>query len=482
MTLKKIFSVMICVIAVTAFGVTAFGTLDVSKKSSLKIQYKYEETAVSGAEFKLYRAAVVSEEGNYSPTDEFKDIPVDYYGINEDGGYKFASTLEGYIIVDDISPTVTGKTGSDGVLRFNGLETGLYVVIGEDCVKGKYTYKAEPFVVCLPAKIDGEWKYDVTALPKSDREEEPGEPKPEPKTTDVKVLKIWDDEYADDDDNGDSRRTVKEIEVELVGKGQSGQSVVLNADNNWRYTWEGLDADVDWKVIEKNVPGGYTVSITKQGITFTVTNTGSSEGSDTTEVTTESTTEEKSETTTKDSSEVTTGGGGSHEDNETTTKEPQGEVTTDSVSETTTKSTSHGGGGGHSHKPTTTPVEEQSEESTEETTGVITEDATSETATEGSNEVETNVDHNDNDGSDQQDTPWDILGGEDNLYDDSDGHPDSDKPDGYISRPEGESPGTADNSPTLPQTGQLWWPVPVLAICGMFLFVFGFIKQGRSDS
>jgi LPXTG-motif cell wall-anchored protein len=36
----------------------------------------------------------------------------------------------------------------------------------------------------------------------------------------------------------------------------------------------------------------------------------------------------------------------------------------------------------------------------------------------------------------------------------------------------GETPPTTDN-PTLPQTGQLWWPLPLLAIAGLLLFGIG---------
>ena len=36
---------------------------------------------------------------------------------------------------------------------------------------------------------------------------------------------------------------------------------------------------------------------------------------------------------------------------------------------------------------------------------------------------------------------------------------------------------------TLPQTGQLWWPVPLLAASGMMLLLLGLIwnRRGRSD-
>lgn len=35
--------------------------------------------------------------------------------------------------------------------------------------------------------------------------------------------------------------------------------------------------------------------------------------------------------------------------------------------------------------------------------------------------------------------------------------------------------------PNLPQTGQTWWPVPVLAAAGMILFVLGWLKQRQDE-
>ena len=35
--------------------------------------------------------------------------------------------------------------------------------------------------------------------------------------------------------------------------------------------------------------------------------------------------------------------------------------------------------------------------------------------------------------------------------------------------------------PTLPQTGQLWWPVPILAVAGLFLMAAGLLRRRGSD-
>ena len=43
------------------------------------------------------------------------------------------------------------------------------------------------------------------------------------------------------------------------------------------------------------------------------------------------------------------------------------------------------------------------------------------------------------------------------------------------------SPTAEPGTPTLPQTGLLWWPVPVLAAVGMTLFILGWVRSRRED-
>ena len=59
-----------------------------------------------------------------------------------------------------------------------------------------------------------------------------------------------------------------------------------------------------------------------------------------------------------------------------------------------------------------------------------------------------------------------------------------DNPDDPTNPGKPTSPGTSGGSsgskkPTLPQTGQLWWPVPLLACGGMLCFLAGWVKNRR---
>lgn len=43
------------------------------------------------------------------------------------------------------------------------------------------------------------------------------------------------------------------------------------------------------------------------------------------------------------------------------------------------------------------------------------------------------------------------------------------------------TPTPPPSTPRLPQTGQLWWPVPVLAFCGLLLIVYGWSKRKNAE-
>ena len=186
-----------------------------------------------------------------------------------------AQTLESYVLRREFTPTDSGKTDKTGMLTFptqgKTLAAGLYLVIGERHTQGGNDYDAEPFFALLPTQDleNNEWVYDVSANVKFGKTPVPDDGD----TVTRKVLKVWDDDGA-----GDSRP--QEITVELLRNGKVYDTVKLSEKNNWRYTWLDLDADARWSVTEKTV-SGYTVSITREGITFVVTNTKKPDRTDT---------------------------------------------------------------------------------------------------------------------------------------------------------------------------------------------------------
>lgn len=54
-------------------------------------------------------------------------------------------------------------------------------------------------------------------------------------------------------------------------------TVTLSERNNWKHTWNDLDEDYSWRVVEYDTPEGYTVTVDRQGITFIMTNSRTEE-------------------------------------------------------------------------------------------------------------------------------------------------------------------------------------------------------------
>ena len=108
----------------------------------------------------------------------------------------------------------------------------------------------------------------MTASPKHTRTENP--PSPSEDTVDRRVIKLWQDDVQE--------LRPSEVVIELLKDGKLYDTVTLNEKNNWRHTWRGLpeyNADgskIAWRVTER-VPKNYTVRITRDGVTFLVTNT-----------------------------------------------------------------------------------------------------------------------------------------------------------------------------------------------------------------
>ena len=83
--------------------------------------------------------------------------------------------------------------------------------------------------------------------------------------TSVGVKKVW-------ELNGKGTAS-DSVTVNLLKNGKVDKTVVLNQGNNWSYTWNLLDDSYKWTVSEADVPEGFTSNITKDGLTFTITNT-----------------------------------------------------------------------------------------------------------------------------------------------------------------------------------------------------------------
>lgn len=272
---KRTLALLAAVLCLLTSVAQAAGSIDLTRKPTLTLTYRDGKTALSGAKFSIYRVADADETGELTVRFEFDEFDLDIRGKNDRRWREMAQTLESYVLRRELTPADSGKTDKTGMLTFpmqgKTLAAGLYLVIGERHTQGGNDYDAEPFFVLLPTQDleNNKWVYDVSANVKFGKTPVPDDGD----TVTRKVLKVWDDDGAED-----SRP--QEITVELLRNGKVYDTVKLSEKNNWRYTWLDLDADARWSVTEKTV-SGYTVSITREGITFVATNTKKPDRTDT---------------------------------------------------------------------------------------------------------------------------------------------------------------------------------------------------------
>ena len=248
-------------------GAFAYGAIDTERETSLTVYFGKGGNGFADVEFQVYRVAEVSAGAKFTLTGDFADYPVKVNGLDSSGWRALAQTLESYAARDNLKPLRTAETGKNGKAVFGHLETGLYLVTGDRYRQGRYTNTPEPFLIALPT-LDGAdvWIYDAVVSCKYDSDYTPPGGGGDDDTVNRKVLKVW-------KDGGNEDQRPKEIVVQLLRNGKVYDTVTLNAGNNWRHTWTGLDDDYTWRVVEYETPEGYTVTVEREGITFVMTNT-----------------------------------------------------------------------------------------------------------------------------------------------------------------------------------------------------------------
>ncbi len=324
---KKIFTILAAVLIICSTAY-CFDLLDTGAAVSLEIKYQYDNNDIGGAKFDLYKVAEVSKFVNYTPTEQFSKYEVSY-DMSADGGRSLAQTLAAYAAADSLSPLKSGATDESGALMFPDLKTGLYLVTGASYETGGYIYSAEPFLVCLPNYENDKWVNNVVAVPKISRTMVPssggGGGTPDPRM-DLGVLIVW------KNDTEETRPDSVEVELykgnnlynrQTVGKndgwhhtwynlpysggiqntaarnsfsyslsdltygigspydmgGTANGNVYYNirtvadAAEEWRATWGDVPEYYDYYVVEKKVPEGYTVGITREDNVFIITHT-----------------------------------------------------------------------------------------------------------------------------------------------------------------------------------------------------------------
>lgn len=240
-----------------------FPAIDFTAKGSITVnlQESAGDTEKFSGEFTLYEVGKIDRSGenpDYVYNEAFEENGMELGDLRGEG---LAEHLANHAIDKNISGEVK-KCTENGQITWNELDLGLYLVVQTERMDGYYAI--EPFLVSIPlANSDHTaWIYDVDASPKV-------QPSPEnPEDKNLIVKKVW-------VDNG--KNTPDSIVVKLFCDNKEYDSCILNEENHWTKTWEGLSEEYTWTVKEADVPTGYKVTYSSSGMEITITNTSKSE-------------------------------------------------------------------------------------------------------------------------------------------------------------------------------------------------------------
>lgn len=245
-----------------------------------------EQCPVDGQTFTAYQIASMDSQGKLTPVDALKDeaavsgLDPDTLDANASAQElsRFATTYAGAVASHANNLFHASAVSKDGTARIEGLKPGLYLVSAKELTVGDTTYTSGSYVVMVPVKTAYGTEYTRTI-----------EATKMTHTTvhhfKNQVTKLW---------KGDTASTRPEsVDVEIYNGTKLVQTVTLNADNNWTYSWDGAG---DWSVREviETIDGYKTTTdlstneaivngeaVSTQAFTITNTNTPTTPGGST---------------------------------------------------------------------------------------------------------------------------------------------------------------------------------------------------------
>ena len=216
---------------------------EADERGSLTVDSSSAKIQVVDMHWRVYRVADVIDSGTVKLCGEFADFPVKF-DISNDSLIKSAAySLEAYAVAQNIQPLYSKIASSKETATFDSLEEGCYLVLGEPVKKDLGLFLSVPSLVCIADENN---------------------------TADRTVKKVR--EYA---------KNTPDITVKLFRDGELYDTVVLNEENNWEFTWDELPNIYRWTVIEDSVPDNCYVSYTQSAVKsgnvtaelFVITNT-----------------------------------------------------------------------------------------------------------------------------------------------------------------------------------------------------------------
>lgn len=263
---NRIFSIIVTLclslLLLLPLQVYAANPIDTTHPCSLRVEYSYDLQVFPHEDIALYRVADHFADGTWELSGDFSDYPVNIHGITSQTEWRqVTSTLLAYAAADHLQPLRQATTDAAGQVLFENLTAGIYLIPGCIIENSNGLYQFEAFLVVLPHPVEeGEHLYDVTSKPKCSLFT------PTPEQRQYTIVKHWRDAGYEN-----SRPTA--VTVDILNNGQVVMTQQLSRENNWTFSWDTLDDGSIWQVVERDVPPGYTVTVTREGDSFLLTNT-----------------------------------------------------------------------------------------------------------------------------------------------------------------------------------------------------------------
>ena len=223
---------------------------DHNQRGAISVTMASKNQPISGAELSVYYVATVGINTagnlNYSYTENFKDCG---FALEDQA---LVEKLNAYVSTHTLTSQKV-KTDSQGKASCSNLPLGLYFIKQTGEVEG--FAPCTPFLVTVPMKTDSGYQYQVDASPKTDVS----------RLTDITIKKVW--------NTGSSSGIPSSVTVQLLRGEEVVKTATLNKQNNWQITYTDMPESDSYSIKETNIPKGFTPSYSKNGYTFTVTNT-----------------------------------------------------------------------------------------------------------------------------------------------------------------------------------------------------------------
>lgn len=255
----RISCALLCAAAVLLSVFSCFALNAQASDCSLTLICKHQENAVPNIEWSIFRVGEKNNMGEYVLTGDFADYPVSLEDIDTASAVQDAAdTLESYVILDKLSPIDSAVTDENGTAVVDGVDVGLYLIMGKEFVSGETKITPSPMLVEFTQEQISAG--DLTVYPKMTFETVPDT------KTKFGVRKTW----IIPEDSADKQP--QKVVVGIYENGELFKEVTLDSSNNWEYFWEG-DPSSEWKVKEVNIDENFTVVYKQNETVFQVENT-----------------------------------------------------------------------------------------------------------------------------------------------------------------------------------------------------------------